>query len=131
MEKQDNMKDFWSEIKHFTHYEFDSPDLRGSGVWMDEKLIQALDSIRSAWGDPIRINSGFRTVTHNEKIGGVRDSQHTKHKAADIHITDQDMGDFIEKMFDDLMDGKGGIGRYNNFIHLDSRDTKARWDNRS
>ena len=122
------MKDYWSEIKYFKPHEFDSPDLPGSGIWMDENLIKIIDQIRGFWGEPLHVNSAYRTPAHNEKVGGVKNSQHAKHKAVDLHIDSQEMGDFIEKYAIDL--GIGGVGRYNTFIHLDT-GRRRYWDKRS
>lgn len=43
-----------------------------------------LDPLRSAWGKPIVVNSGYRCVTLNCAVGGSPRSQHTKGEAADI-----------------------------------------------
>ena len=124
------MYDYWHNIRHFKPSEFDSPDEPGSGAKMDKKLVEALEAIRKEIKTPMKVNSGYRSKLHNKRVGGVSNSQHTQHKAADIHIDSQEIGDMIETMFDALMNGEGGIGRYNTFIHLDSRSGRARWDNR-
>jgi uncharacterized protein YcbK (DUF882 family) len=50
-----------------------------------EKLINhVLDPIRSLYGSPVYVNSGFRSETLNKVIGGARNSQHMQGKAADI-----------------------------------------------
>jgi hypothetical protein len=50
-----------------------------------EKLIErVLDPIRSLYGKPIYVNSGFRCVTLNKIVGGAKNSQHMEGKAADI-----------------------------------------------
>ena len=58
------------KLKHFDLYEFDSPDVQGSGQLMSEKLLKTLDEIREVYGKPIIINSGYRTEAHNAKVGG-------------------------------------------------------------
>ena len=54
--------------------------------WMNmEKLIDnVLDPVRSRFGKPIYVNSGFRSATLNATIGGAKNSQHMEGKAADI-----------------------------------------------
>jgi uncharacterized protein YcbK (DUF882 family) len=74
----------WLRIKYFDPQEFDSPDLPGSGhAGMDHRMVEALDDLRHEWGKPIKINSGFRTPSHNAKVGGVKNSAHARGLAAD------------------------------------------------
>lgn len=118
--------------KYFKYSEFDSPDEECSGEkFIDQKLVEALDYVRQQLEQPMKVNSGYRSKQHNKKVGGVTNSQHRLGKAADIHISSQEMGDKIEYWFIDFLGTDCGIGRYNTFIHLDTRGSKARWDNRS
>ena len=43
-----------------------------------------LDPLRTAYGKPILVNSGYRNKVVNKAIGGVANSQHMKGEAADI-----------------------------------------------
>jgi hypothetical protein len=43
-----------------------------------------LDPVREKWGKPIRVNSGYRSMTVNMTVGGATTSQHLKGEAADI-----------------------------------------------
>lgn len=43
-----------------------------------------LDPLRELYGSQINVNSGYRSVAVNKKIGGAITSQHTKGEAADI-----------------------------------------------
>lgn len=43
-----------------------------------------LDPLRSAWGKPVYVNSGYRSEAVNKAVGGVQTSQHCKGQAADI-----------------------------------------------
>lgn len=76
----------WREIKHFLAAEFDDPTLPGSGSQMDYDFVKRLDLLRSQWGIPIVINSGFRTIRHNALVGGKPNSAHTKGLAADCEV---------------------------------------------
>jgi len=78
----------WEVIKHFTVSEFDSPDVRGSGLSMHLDFVAVLDRIRERLNEPMHVNSGFRTEAHNKKVGGVGDSAHTRGWAADIACPD-------------------------------------------
>ena len=124
--------EYWKLIKYFEAKEFDSPDeVESGGEKMDEKLIKAIDYVRQQIEQPLYINSGYRTERHNAEVGGVPNSQHRLGKACDVRIHSQEMGDSIEYWFKDFVGEDCGIGRYDTFIHIDTRDKKARWDNRS
>lgn len=43
-----------------------------------------LDPLREAYGQPIRVNSGYRCAKHNLAVGGAANSQHLRGEAADI-----------------------------------------------
>lgn len=65
--------------------------------------VNVLEPLRERFG-VIRISSGFRTERLNEAVGGVRGSQHTRGEAADIHVSDMEVGmkmyDFIRHNLD-------------------------------
>jgi len=71
---------------HFETQEFDSPDLPNSGINMDNAFLQMLDDARGIAGISFKITSGFRSVSHNQKVGGVSNSSHLIGKAADIAV---------------------------------------------
>ena len=51
---------------------------------MNEELLNMLDVVRKKYGKSIIINSGYRTIEHNAKVGGTPASSHTKGLAVDI-----------------------------------------------
>ena len=111
----------------FTVQEFACKD--GSDpVFIDTELVALLQGIRTHFGRPVIVSSGFRTAAHNHAVGGVADSQHCYGRAADIRIpgirTEQ-----LAAYAETLLPGTGGIGRYpsKGFVHLDVRRTKSRW----
>ena len=58
-------------MNHFKFSEFDSPDLPNSGRdYMNREFLEKLDYARSISNVPFIINSGFRTSSHNKKVGG-------------------------------------------------------------
>ena len=63
------------KLKYFTLEEFDSPDVPGSGNFMKEDFLMALDKARDIAGIPFKINSGYRTMEHNATIGGVENTR--------------------------------------------------------
>jgi hypothetical protein len=71
---------------YFSIKEFDSPDAPGSGELMDSYFIERLALVRAKCGFPFIINSGYRTPSHNAKVGGKQNSAHLRGLAADIMI---------------------------------------------
>ena len=49
-------------------------------------INNVLDPLREAYGKPINVSSGFRSVALNAKVGGVSNSQHLYGQAADIVV---------------------------------------------
>ncbi len=92
----------------------------------DAKLIEMLQAARDKFG-PIRINSACRCEAHNKAEGGADTSQHKLGRAADIAcetgtVTIRALFKFFDENYTDC-----GLGVYNTFLHVDSRNTKARW----
>lgn len=55
-----------------------------------ECLIETiLDPLREAYGAPIIVNSGYRSIPVNNAVGGSKTSQHLKGQAADIRGRDR------------------------------------------
>jgi len=119
--------------KNFNLSEFDCKD----GTEMPSELLtnvlelaENLQVLRDFVGVPIKINSSYRSLRHNAKIGGSKSSQHLFAKAADIVIeskSPEQVANIIKAL---ILEGKmkqGGIGVYNTFTHYDIRGHKARW----
>lgn len=95
-------------------------------VFISPELLKILQNIRTHFGKAVNINSAYRTPTYNKKVGGSTLSQHMYGTAADIHINGVSPKE-IAKYAETLLDGWGGIGLYNTFVHIDVREQKARW----
>lgn len=93
-------------------------------VLIDSELIEKLQIIREHFNTPVIINSGYRTDAYNKKVGGVGGSQHTLGKAADIIVRNAKIDDVV--LFAETI-GFRGIGRYKDFVHVDTRPVKAYW----
>lgn len=107
-----------------THFDCPCPDPLCDRTYVDELLIQGLDKLAITF-PIITVNSGFRCRAHNLKVGGKENSQHLVGKAADIcspFATVKELNTAAEVIFKD-----GGLGRYTNFIHVDTRGHRARW----
>ena len=48
--------------------------------------MEVLQPLRDFLGEPVVISSGYRCAELNKAVGGVRNSQHMKGEAADIHV---------------------------------------------
>ena len=75
-----------------------------------------LDPLRQAYGKPIVVTSGYRSVKLNKAVGGASSSQHVKGEAADIRSVSDDpkenkvIFDLIRKLglpFDQLINEFG------------------------
>jgi hypothetical protein len=96
-------------------------------ILIDGMLVRSLQMLRDKFGVTI-INSAYRTPEWNKKVGGVPNSQHVLGKASDTvckGTSPLEVGMYAEAI------GMGGVGVYKDFTHIDTRDIKARWDNRS
>lgn len=70
---------------HFTLKEFQSRD-GADKVLVRMELFEKLEELRAYGGFTVTINSGYRTSSHNKKVGGARTSQHVEGAAADICV---------------------------------------------
>lgn len=121
--------------ENFTWEEFRS----GDGVDVPERyrenvrmLAFALEVVRDVVGKPVRIISGYRTASHNEKVGGAPYSQHKFGRAADIFVEGwrpERLAGVLECLIARDEIPRGGIGADNTrgFVHYDIRGEEARW----
>jgi uncharacterized protein YcbK (DUF882 family) len=92
-----------------------------------DDLLDLLELIREWFTDkPVTITSGYRCPVHNANVGGVRNSTHLQGIAADIQVSGVLAKD-VYAACTEIMDGSGGLGRYDTFTHVDARDKSARW----
>lgn len=105
---------------------------------VDYALLHGLEALREnlttlAGSDVrIRITSGNRCRTYNDKVGGEVFSQHLRSRAADIQCEQ-----LVDGQWEPIAPGIiadeaeklpfGGVGRYNTFTHVDTRAGVARW----
>jgi len=101
--------------RNFTLGELASKD-GANIVLLHPALIIALQTIRDHVGKPIRVNSAFRSPTHNKTIGGASNSLHTLGLAADVVIDGMTPIE-VASLASDM--GLGGIKAYPTFTHID------------
>ena len=91
---------------------------------VDATLLEALETIRGHFAEPITVTSGCRCHTYNMSIGGVARSQHVKGRAADIQVKNtppDEVATYAEEL-------GLSVGRYNYFTHCDTRTgVPKRW----
>lgn len=111
---------------------------------LDDEIIKAYFHLTkelkfSKWNpDALKINSGYRSPSHNDHVSGARNSMHLYGKALDLRIGDIN-NDHLTNMQDKnlvyyIMDkkvirNKGGLGFYPGtmILHMDTRGKQARW----
>lgn len=81
------------------------------------RLASYLDDIRTKYGKPITVTSGFRSIALNKAVGGVANSQHTKGLAADLVCTD------MEKLVSIIRE----TGEYDQLITEHRKGSKSYW----
>lgn len=110
--------------EHFRVREFRSKD-GADTILISDELVKVLEAIRSYFGKPITITSGYRTPAHNREVGGAKGSQHVKGTAADIKvkgIPTWAVAGFLEANYRNC-----GIGYYSTWVHVDTRGYRALW----
>jgi uncharacterized protein YcbK (DUF882 family) len=119
--------------RNFTLKEFASKDGTATPLSVVHKLQQLainLQALRDEIGKPIRINSGYRSPSHNRAVGGALRSRHVVGDAADIVVVGMpptEVAATIERL---ILEGKmeqGGLKAYATFCHYDCRGVRARW----
>lgn len=121
--------------ENFSRHEFRCPC--GCGLdTVDYSLLVELQNFRTWIDMPVIILSGHRCLTHNKKVGGKRNSQHPKGRAADIFVPKTNVAlvfnyfcGHVTDLKVDVIKGCGiGLYRHSNFVHFDTRtDGPARW----
>lgn len=125
--------------KHFTVEEFDCRD----GTKVRPREYEGLSRLCRIYLEPLRamygrvhVNSGYRTRSHNAAIGGATNSFHVydihdgNDQAADITCargTPRQWHATLNAIRRRRRGGKGGLGLYDTFVHVDMRDYKADW----
>lgn len=97
-------------------------------VLVAPRLVMVLQSIRSHFGQPVTINSAYRTPQKNAAVGGAAQSQHCYGTAADITVKNV-APTKVAAYARELMPDWGGVGIYERqgFTHVDVREVKSDW----
>jgi hypothetical protein len=89
---------------------------------------------RHHFGRPMTVNTraglfgrGYRDARYNRAVGGGTQSEHMQFRAMDVHITGVSLTDLHAWFLAHPQAARMGIGRYNTFVHIDTRGSAARW----
>lgn len=84
---------------------------------VESSLLARLNALRSAYGHPLYITSGWRCEDYNRKVGGDKESAHLTGHAADIFCTSS--MDRYKLLFHTMgLFRRVGIGK--TFLHVDT-----------
>ncbi len=97
-------------------------------VKVDAGLVRILQFMRDYFGKPVSVNSAYRTEPYNRKVGGASMSKHLYGMAADIRI--EGVAPVTAAAYAEGI-GVKGIGLYSSFLHVDTREEKYFWAERS
>lgn len=91
---------------------------------IDQKLVAYLQQIRDHFGKPVYLTA-YRCKTHNARTpNAAPNSYHIYGQAADFHINGvapAEIARYAERI------GIKGIGLYDTFVHIDTREHKSFW----
>ena len=125
--------------KHFVIEEFDCKD--GTKVkkreykGLEYLCRQYLEPMRRKYG-PCSVHSGYRTKSWNARVGGEPNSFHMypfhdgNDQAVDVSFsrgTPSQWHAYANSIRARKRRGRGGLGLYRTFVHIDIRDYAANW----
>ena len=111
---------------HFTREEFACNHCGQLPCDPPQNLLDLLEAVRTHFNAPTIVLSGYRCETHNKNVGGAKKSKHLKGIATDIAVKDVHPN-LVHAYLAKIMKGRGGLGKYSTFTHVDVRGTPARW----
>ena len=95
---------------------------------IDPELIKLVQGLRTAFGQPLIINSGYRSHAYNEMLEDAAPySQHQSGRAVDIRGSGLSGLDIAKKAID-TYGCNIGVGVGTGYAHIDVRGTYASWE---
>ena len=94
-------------------------EVRDNIIALVENVLQPL---RDAWEKPLFINSGYRCLELNKKVGGVPTSQHVLGQAADVGCSDPIALARLAKKMKLPYDQMGVYATFVHFSYFDGRN---------
>lgn len=94
---------------------------------VDPRLVEILQEIRDWFKRPVDVSSGCRCQAHNDATpNSAKNSQHLHGRAADIKVRDIPASS-VQRYLESRYPTQLGIGKYQSFTHVDTRQGRARW----
>ena len=98
---------------------------------IEAMVTNVLDPARAMFGNPIKVNSGYRCERHNRAVGGAQRSQHLCGQAADIAAESRNYGSTEDWKQANMEIARLIIknGKFDQLIleNVGSNDLKPRW----
>lgn len=117
----------WHNYPNFSPDEFRCKET--GELAMDTDFMHRLQALRTEFGKPMTITSGFRSAKHSAERKKAKPGAHAQGKAVDVAIMGEDALELVRLA---LSFGFTGIGVSQKaggtrFIHLDTAPRKAIW----
>ena len=93
-----------------------------------ELIVYCLQPIRDKLNKPMIISSGYRCEELNNKIGGVKNSQHTKGQAVDFKAKGMTVKEVINFIVNNDFEFDQLINEYNKWVHISFKKDMNRKD---
>jgi uncharacterized protein YcbK (DUF882 family) len=106
----------WSDYPNFTEKEFACSCGCGRAD-MDPELLSKLQALRTLYGKPMSVTSGFRCSKHPNEASKIKPGSHAQGKAVDIRTRGGGQKYELKKLAYSM--GFVGIGDGDTFTHLD------------
>ena len=119
----------WREIdlSHWPWAHFKPQELASRGNGAVRTILAAgdlLERLRGLIGKPLIINSAYRDPIHNALVGGAPMSRHKVGDAFDLSLHNLNRFELAEAAAEL---GFTGMGKYQTFLHIDTRPGHAMW----
>jgi hypothetical protein len=88
------------------------------------RLALMLEEVRKVLDKPVHINSGFRNVATNKKVGGKSTSQHCKGAAADIKVKGMTPDEVVRAIVKSGLQYDQVIREFDSWTHISIPNTK-------
>ena len=112
----------WSDYPNFTKDEFDCQETGENEI--KPELMDKIQLLRGAFGNPMVISSGFRSVDHSIEKRKPKGGSHTTGLACDIKVQGSDAYKLVRLAYELGFTGIGINQKGNSrFIHLDVATT--------
>lgn len=115
----------WDDYPNFSKEEFDCKETGENE--MQPEFMERLQRVRTRYGKPMRVNSGYRSPQHSIEVRKSKPGTHTKGRAVDIGSNGQEAYQIAKIAFEEGFTGIGIAQKGNlRFVHLDDLEDGPR-----